>query len=538
MSDYQQLSPIGYPRASISDVGQDILRNNNAGTKVPLLLSLEEWIRARTHLNTGVAPQQVLTVAALWSFVLRLVTGAFRERWIALVNDVPVGPQRTVARLRRVAAAAIDANYGITDARSLLLNMLRKIRYYVARGPIAEYINRFGELLDYIPRLSGNELPPNLEGRKRLLIDSLPKDFAERLDSHPPNGIQSILSDPAIDFDLISQTLMRYSRFHVPTDKKKSGKRKRDDDGDDASNGGNGNGNGDGRKSKKNKNGKGKRGNQRRAEKTGDGGRRKWQKKGLQGPQWWNPNGNDNSNGHRNQRGQVRNPRQGQGQGYRPEARDASFFADVIGNAVAAALGARDQGFQGQGPPQGQNPFQPPAQREVHFADGYGPSQGSGAAFEHMRHYDSRRISSGPVGHIPGCEAGCKAHCHAPTEGAARRGFDGPMRREVTEYGDGLGARGSLPLIPLGLDSLYCGDVAVPTLGPFDTSLACAELYASTLSNDCELDTNQKFEVYMKEKCGGGINTAIAASYDALISDAELEAYRCNADYGWHLHAY
>ncbi|EJK55944.1 hypothetical protein THAOC_24256 [Thalassiosira oceanica] len=50
-----------------------------------------------------------------------------------------------------------------------------------------------------------------------------------------------------------------------------------------------------------------------------------------------------------------------------------------------------------------------------------------------------------------------KAHGHAP-EGVARRGFDGPMRREMTAYGDGLGARGSLPL-PLGLDSLYCGDV-------------------------------------------------------------------------------
>ncbi|EJK57650.1 hypothetical protein THAOC_22281, partial [Thalassiosira oceanica] len=62
-----------------------------------------------------------------------------------------------------------------------------------------------------------------------------------------------------------------------------------------------------------------------------------------------------------------------------------------------------------------------------------------------------------------------KAHSHAP-EGVARRGFDCPKRREMTAYGDGLGARGSLPL-PLGLDSLYCGDVAVPTLGPFDTSL-------------------------------------------------------------------
>ncbi|EJK68236.1 hypothetical protein THAOC_10605, partial [Thalassiosira oceanica] len=68
--------------------------------------------------------------------------------------------------------------------------------------------------------------------------------------------------------------------------------------------------------------------------------------------------------------------------------------------------------------------------------------------------YDSRRISSGPVGHIPGYEAGCRAHSHAPTEGVARRGFDCP---EMTAYGDGLGARGSLPL-PLGLDSLYCGD--------------------------------------------------------------------------------
>ena len=105
---------------------------------------------------------------------------------------------------------------------------------------------------------------------------------------------------------------------------------------------------------------------------------------------------------------------------------------------------------------------------------------------DHLCSYDSRRPSSGPVGNNPGCEAGCKAHCHAPTEGVARRGIDGPMRREVTEYGDGLGGRGSLPL-PLGLDSLYCGDVAVPTLGPFDTSLACAELYASTLLNDCEL---------------------------------------------------
>jgi len=369
-------------------------------------------VRARNHLNTGVAPQNVITVATLWSFVLRMVTGAFRERWIALVDAVPVGQQRTIARLRRVAAAAIDANYGITDARSLLLNMLRKIKYYVARGPIADYINRFRELLDYIPRLSGNEQPPNLEGRKRLLIDSLPKEFAGRLDQYPPNGIRSILTDPAITFDIISETLMRFSRFQVPTDKKKSGKRKRDDDGDDASNGGNGNG--DGGKSKKNKNGKSKRDKRRRAEKTGDGGRRnsgnadvctlgfcnrdgktpnhsnadcKWQQKGLQGPQWWNSNGNDNGNGHRNQRGQVRNPRQGQGQGYRPEARDASFFADVIGSAVAAALGARDQGFQGQGPPQGQNPFQPPAQREVHFADGYGPSQGSGAAFEHMRQF-------------------------------------------------------------------------------------------------------------------------------------------------------
>jgi len=426
MSDYQQLSPIGYSRESISDAGQDVLRNNNAGTKVyvptvefgskhgaeALILGMEEWIRARTHLNTGVAPQDVITVATLWSFVLRMVTGAFRERWIALVDAVPVGQQRTIARLRRVAAAAIDANYGITDARSLLLNMLRKIKYYVARGPIADYINRFRELLDYIPRLSGNEQPPNLEGRKRLLIDSLPKEFAGRLDQYPPNGIRSILTDPAITFDIISETLMRFSRFQVPTDKKKSGKRKRDDDGDDASNGGNGNG--DGGKSKKNKNGKSKRDKRRRAEKTGDGGRRnsgnadvctlgfcnrdgktpnhsnadcKWQQKGLQGPQWWNSNGNDNGNGHRNQRGQVRNPRQGQGQGYRPEARDASFFADVIGNAVAAALGARDQGFQGQGPPQGQNPFQPPAQREVHFADGYGPSQGSGAAFEHMRQF-------------------------------------------------------------------------------------------------------------------------------------------------------
>ncbi|EJK52725.1 hypothetical protein THAOC_27972 [Thalassiosira oceanica] len=46
-----------------------------------------------------------------------------------------------------------------------------------------------------------------------------------------------------------------------------------------------------------------------------------------------------------------------------------------------------------------------------------------------------------------------KAHGHAP-EGVARRGFDCPMRREMTAYGDGLGARGSLPL-PLGLDSLY-----------------------------------------------------------------------------------
>ncbi|EJK73641.1 hypothetical protein THAOC_04722 [Thalassiosira oceanica] len=439
MSDYQQRSPIGYSRESISDAGQDILRNNNAGTKVyvptvefgskhgaeAILLTLEEWIRARNHLNTGVAPQDVITVATLWSFVLRMVTGAFRERWIALVNAVPVGQQRTVARLRRVAAAAIDSNYGITDARSLLLNMLRKIKYFVRRGSIAEYINRFGELLDYIPRLSGNEPSPNLEGRKRLLIDSLPKDFAERLDQHPPNGIQSILSDPAIGFDLISQTLMRYARFHVPTDKKKSGKRKRDDDddgddasiGDDASNGGDdgddapngGNGNGDGGKSKKNKNGKRKRSKPRRAEKADNGNDAdictlgfcnrdgktpnhsnadcKWQKKGLQGPQWWNSNGNDIGNGHHNHRDQVRNPRQGQGQGYRPDARDASFFADVIGTAVAAALGVHNQGFQGQGPPQGQHPFQPPAQREAHFADGYGPSQGSGTAFDHMRQF-------------------------------------------------------------------------------------------------------------------------------------------------------
>ncbi|EJK65227.1 hypothetical protein THAOC_13943 [Thalassiosira oceanica] len=523
MSDYQQLSPIGYSRASISDAGQDILRNNNAGTKVyvptvefgskhgaeALLLTLEEWIRARTHLNTGVAPQHVITVATLWSFVLRLVTGAFRERWIALSP----AQHATKAQILR---------------RSRAYRRIHQSLWRIARLHSASLRERT------TTELGGPQTPAH-----RL--------SAQRFCRTTGNGIQSILSDPAIDFDLISQTLMRYSRFHVPTDKKKSGKRKRDGDGDDASNGGNG----DGGKSKKNKNGKSKRDKRRRAEKAGDGGRRggdadvctlgfcnrdgktpnhsnadcKWQKKGLQGPQWWNSNGNDNGNGHRNQRNQVRNPRQGQGQGYRPEARDASFFADVIGNAVAAALGARDQGFQGQGPPQGQNPFQPPAQREVHFADGYGPSQGSGAAFEHMRHYDSRRISSGPVGHIPGYEAGCRAHSHAPTEGVARRGFDGPMRREMTEYGDGLGARGSLPL-PLGLDSLYCGDVAVPTLGPFDTSLACAELYASTLSNDCELDTNQKFEVYMKEKCGGGINTAIAASYDALISDAELEAYR------------
>ena len=91
--------------------------------------------------------------------------------------------------------AAIDANYGITDARSLLLNMLRKIKYYVARGPIAEYINLFGELLDYVPRLSGNEAQPTLEGRKRLLIDTLPKDFVEKLDSHQPDGIMTILND-------------------------------------------------------------------------------------------------------------------------------------------------------------------------------------------------------------------------------------------------------------------------------------------------------------------------------------------------------
>ena len=63
----------------------------------------------------------------------------------------------------------------------------------------------------------------------------------------------------------------------------------------------------------------------------------------------------------------------------------------------------------------------------------------------------------------------------------------------------------------------------IPKLGANDYSLACGEVYA-TFMND-QANENEKFEEFMKNKSSISTNRTIAASYNGLVSEEELEAY-------------
>ena len=64
-----------------------------------------------------------------------------------------------------------------------------------------------------------------------------------------------------------------------------------------------------------------------------------------------------------------------------------------------------------------------------------------------------------------------------------------------------------------------------PELGRRDYVNACGDVYA-TFMNEQTMEDEEAFEEFMKNKISGGINRAVAASYNGLISDEELEAYK------------
>ena len=63
-----------------------------------------------------------------------------------------------------------------------------------------------------------------------------------------------------------------------------------------------------------------------------------------------------------------------------------------------------------------------------------------------------------------------------------------------------------------------------PQLGNNDYLLACGDMYA-TFVNDQAEDNESAFEEFMKNKSSGKTSRIIAASFNGLVSEEELEAY-------------
>ena len=67
--------------------------------------------------------------------------------------------------------------------------------------------------------------------------------------------------------------------------------------------------------------------------------------------------------------------------------------------------------------------------------------------------------------------------------------------------------------------------VEMPRLGRHDYLLACGDVYANFM-NEQTRENERRFEEFMNNKNSGRINRTIAASFNGLISEEELEAYQ------------
>ncbi|EJK68337.1 hypothetical protein THAOC_10491 [Thalassiosira oceanica] len=277
----------------------------------------------------------------------------------------------------------IDLSLGRDNSRDDLVAFCRdKLKYDISKGIPIIFVARVKEFLNYIPRLNGNEADPTDTTKKIWVIKSMPSPFQAWLDDQGGmNGVRTFTEDPAVSLDDLGRMFQRKHRYLEAELPKKQPRQKRDRDDEDsdvddsasnAKNEASSDGDDDDTKA----------GNTNRSKKNGRSRKRtnRASKHGqLQGPRDW-----VERQGQR-QTGGGQGGYQGQGQGGRMGSnyRSSDNFLADIGAAVRAAFSSQDSDPSNS---QGSNArFNPPQDREAHFADGFSMPYGYGQ--DHSRRF-------------------------------------------------------------------------------------------------------------------------------------------------------